>query len=161
LRVVVVNPDEWSSQAKVAAAFGVSSSAVQKWINEGGCPGADNTYPVNAICQWREGYWRDRVAAASGDPILASDGESDVKERYTLAMARLREMDLEERQRNLLDRDTMMSGFMEGVAVLRNACERLQLECEPLAFEIMDEALQQVIKKVGERFSDSSGLDSE
>lgn len=52
----------WRSQADVAKAFGVSETAVQKWLARG-MPGRKGSYPVAEICVWYRERCEQRLIA--------------------------------------------------------------------------------------------------
>lgn len=135
----------------MAALFGRAENTVLKWVGRG-MPGENGNYPLQAVIQWREQYWEQRLAEASGDPMLVDESDSPALERYRLAQAKLREMDIEERSRNLIDREAAVVGFMQAAALIRASHERLQLEFGPDAHAIVEEAMDAAIKLVSEQF---------
>ena len=95
---VVVN-ENWESttQTIVATIFGVSPRAVRKWEIDKGCPrNADGTFNLRDVVAWWQTEYDERLAA------LETDAQSDWLEKKREYEAKLKELDLNERKRELI-----------------------------------------------------------
>jgi hypothetical protein len=111
------------------------------------------------------GWWVDRemqkrrrretIPAASpsgdnGDPLLVAEGvASPALEKYREARAALAELDLQERQRDLLPRQAVHEVFGRIASRLRDAGEQLGREHGSEAHEVLDEALSDSQRELG------------
>ena len=88
-----------------------------------------------------------KLAAGDGDDPLMAGASTPALERYRLARAKLAELELEQREGNVLLRDVLHEGFGEIASMLRRASERLDRQCGREAYEILDEALTNAERK--------------
>lgn len=124
-------------------------------------PGRPGHYDLSEIHAW----WRDygpgkkRTAAVSSedDPLLA-DGDSPGLERYRLAKAAIAELDLEERKKSLLSRDTVRMVLSRWGSILRRVGERFQKTCPEAASALCD-ALDECDHVIGYELGDSANDD--
>ena len=146
-----------TSRANVNDVFGASSTAtVQKWI-DGGMPRLKvrgqrgrYTYPVIEIMQWlrTEGSWRPGLRSAGSVPdddelLMIGEADSPALERYRLARAKTAELDLAQRNEELVSVDLMRNLLLRMATELRQNCiEALVSRYGPDAGEIVNRALE-------------------
>lgn len=95
-----------SRRADVAAFFGQSIQAVDKWIGAG-MPGSRNAYDLHKIVVWlrTEGPWRPRGGGGTVEDLLTEGPESEWSEEYRKWKARIAEVDYQERVETLMSVD--------------------------------------------------------
>lgn len=140
-----------TSREQLSFLFGVSPATVQKWAARG-MPGIDGCYSLKEMIAWRQEDLRRQVQVADGDPAMV--GDSPALERFREARAKMVELDLEERNRRLLQVDVVESGMQRAAKVLRDAVETLQREFGPEARDLIEGALDDFERIVTEDFSD-------
>lgn len=93
-------------RADVAAFFGQSIQAVDKWIGAG-MPGSRNNYDLHKIVVWlrTEGPWRPRGGGGTVEDLMNEGPESEWSEEYRKWKARIAEVDYNERVETLMSVD--------------------------------------------------------
>lgn len=128
------------SQREIGLAFGISRQAVMQWTD---CPrNPDKSYNLPSVIQWK--IERER---ATGDPYM-SGSDSPALEQYRAAKARLAELDLQERTRNLVDRAHTVKCMMEFGAVIRSCGADLERKHGAAARERLDQAIDAAVAAV-------------
>ena len=84
---------------------------------------------------------RHKLAGASGDDPLLAGVNSPALERYRSARAKLAELDLQERENQLLPLDKVHDALSRLGSIMRLAGETLQRQFGPDALAIIDDAL--------------------
>lgn len=133
-------PDiEHCSQRQLARVYGLSYQAVQKWD----CPrNDDGTYSLSAVVKWRE------ECLAADTELCGGGSDSPALEQYRAAKARLAELDLQERTKNLVDRAHTVKCMMEFGAVIRSCGADLERKHGAAARERLDQAIDAAVAAV-------------
>ena len=145
------------SQRDLASALGVDPSTVQQWVRDG--------LPRNRAGKNRYKYcipcgaeWMRRIAAAGApqrepvDDELLVGCDSPALERYRLAAAKLKELDLEERKTSLLPRDKVRTALGRFSLILRQLGERLGKRYGPEAQLSLKDAIDDCRRVVDDEF---------
>ena len=135
-----------TTQAAVAAVFGVERSTVGAWVQKG-MPGKQGRFDLVAIACW---YRLDGPGAAPVDDPLLQVGDSPALERYRSARAKSAELDLALRKKELVDLEKLRLLLGRWHTVLRRTGERLGRRCGADAQAILDEALDELRSIVGQ-----------
>ncbi len=139
---------EVATQAECAKFFGLSSRTIQIWISEG-CPGQKGAYPLDAMLQWgKNNKW-----CKSSDPLLAG-GDSDNLERYRGVKADLAEIDLQERQGEMVNMTAVRPAFITSLGFMKAAGEQLDRQYGNDALNILLEAWENAINHIKDAFGD-------
>jgi hypothetical protein len=157
----------WVTIATLAEVFGVSTQHIQKLTRDLPAkivrPSKKRGTPTWVCGRGFVDWWvaralrrrRDRVPSAStaaegnGDPLLVAEGvASPALEKYREARAALAELDLQERQRDLLPRQAVHEVFGRIASRLRDAGEQLGREHGSEAHDVLTEALDDAEREV-------------
>lgn len=150
----------WVKIAALAEVFGVSTQHIQQTVDD---------LPAEIVRRstkrgqphWIHGpgfveWWVERAlrkrrapSGDNGDPLLVADAPaSPALERYREARADLAALELAERQRDLLPRQTVHEVFGRIASRLRDAGEQLGREHGSEAHEVLSEALDDAEREV-------------
>lgn len=137
---------------EMAEHLGVSLQSIRNWMREPDWPGAgDGSVSLDDLSVWR--YRRDvGEQLAAGDDFTGSDSPN--LERMRKARADIWELELDAKRGNFLPRDDVHQLLGELASVLRGAGERLQKQCGLDARDIMEEGLQEFLRRMEERLGD-------
>lgn len=157
----------WVTIATLAEVFGVSTQHIQKLTRNLPTtivrPSKKRGTPTWVCGRGFVEWWVDRamqkrrrretVASPSGDngdPLLVAEGvASPALEKYRETRAALAELDLQERQRDLLPRQMVHEVFGRIASRLRDAGEQLGREHGSEAHEVLTEALDDSQRELG------------
>lgn len=120
----------WSvlSQREVAEFCGVDPGTIQTWVRQGlprhGAGKGRFRYDLSEIHRWTHARKADPPAAAGDDPLLAGT-DSPGLERYRLARAALAELELDERQKNVVRVEVIRDALLRFADILRRLGDRL------------------------------------
>jgi phage terminase Nu1 subunit (DNA packaging protein) len=156
------------SQPTLARVFGVSERTVQRWgaLGSGAFPGglddtrvgAGATYDLPAAVAWRLALEAERLAGENGDAIALDAARA----RRELAVAALREHELEVRRRELVPREAARELWNEGVTTLVAEIRRLPARFadvvnpdDPAAGEdALERVAEELMRSLHEAFAD-------
>lgn len=141
----------WIAKTAIEAAqfLGINRRQFQDYIAKG-CPGSRGNYPLKEIVQWvRHNVWCKRQVV--GEELLEGP-VSPALERFREARANLAELDLREREGELVDRETVHTGVVAIAGLVRSAGEQLQRQYGADAQAILDDALDDAEREIQERF---------
>jgi phage terminase Nu1 subunit (DNA packaging protein) len=149
--------DPWCAkrQADVARFFGVSVDTVKNWAKQG-MPGKSPAYPLDDIAQWlrRDGPWQPHARHRGVDDELEDEAEvSEGLERYRLAKAALAELELAERQHQLVSVERIREGLLRWSVILKRAGERLRKRFGTDAHRVVTEALAECGRVIDDEFA--------
>jgi phage terminase Nu1 subunit (DNA packaging protein) len=122
----------------------VSIDTVKNWAKQG-LPGERGRFDLAEVIPWLRTNGpcnHVRKAVAGDDDELLSGESSPALERYRLARAQSAELDLEERKRALLSRETVRAVLIRWGAIFRRIGERFQKTC-PEAAAALNDALDE------------------
>jgi hypothetical protein len=159
----------WVKVATLAPIIGIGVKWLQNLVKElpkgvvrrSHQPGVPTWIDAPGFVQWwvdremQKRRRRETVPAASssgnnGDPLLVADAPaSPALERYREARADLAALELAERQRDLLPRQTVHEVFGRIASRLRDAGEQLGREHGSEAHEVLTEALDDSEREIG------------
>lgn len=152
---------EWTAgrHADVSQFFGVSIDTVKAWAKRG-MPGKPNAYRLDLIAQWlrTEGPWRQHIKV--DDPLLADGADSPGLERYRLAKAALAELDLAERQHQLVSVERLREQLLRWAVILKRLGQRVQKRWGPDAHRAIEDALGECQRVVDDEFGDATDRSS-
>lgn len=159
VRDAIFGPDRsrWIARSadEVAAFFGVNRRTVMDWIARG-MPHGKGYYPLDRIQKWKIAY--DKNRKSDEDPMLG--GDSPALEQYRAARARLAELDLAEREGEILRADVMRDTLTRWSALIRDAGEILQRQFGIEASNVLSEALEDAEREVIAAIDDGLRVDT-
>ena len=154
---------------QLATVCGVSATTIKDWKARSDSPiGESGPYDVFAIGKWvghrdanLTGNNKQKRLNLSDDPLL-SGFDSPALEAYRQAKAALANLDLAERERELIPLDRLQQFHSDMAAVLRQASDTLQRHHGPEALAIIEEALREMDRKRNDFFGtdDAAGADA-
>jgi hypothetical protein len=146
--------ENWVTPQALAAVFGVSYQQIHRCLKYLPSEAVRRSAEGRKTRVWVQGpafvdFWVERAfrqrrapSGDNGDPdIEATAGLSPALERYREARADHAELDLQERQRDLLPRERVHKVFLQIGRRLRDAGEQLQREHGAEAHEVLVEAI--------------------
>jgi len=155
---------------QLATVCGVSATTIKEWKRQESCPiGESGPYDVFAIGKWvghrdanLTGNNRQKRLPLGDDPLLAGF-DSPALEEYRRAKAALANLDLAQRERELIPLERLQLFHAEMAHVLRQASDTLQRHHGPEALAIIEEALREMDRKRNDFFGtdDAAGTDTE
>ena len=156
-------PDQFvvRKRADLAKALGVSVGRVDQFLAGGmGLLKTDGAYSVAACKAWvadhvqkHGGNRGKRQPPADSDEALMDPtitGTSPALERFRHARAGLAELELQAKQGQFLPRQLVHECFGRVASLLRAAGDRLKKDYGPEALKILNEALEDALRAVGE-----------
>jgi len=123
------NSIQFASKTTMAVALGVNRNTVQTWTGKPDFPGGSRgPWRLDAVVPWIMG--RQLRRAPVDDPLL--DGpDSPALERYRAARASLSEIELQQRQRQLINVDEFCEWWTAEIAApIRRAVEALNCDSD-------------------------------
>lgn len=140
--------------------MGVGMRTIRDWVAAGAPRKTVRGYDVAAVREWRQ----KNLKPAPGhgppqngtDPLLVGS-DSPALERYRLARAKHEELDLAERERQLVSREDLHSWLVQLSNTLRAAGDRLQRMHGVDALRIVEEALDEFDRQVKEKLGSANG----
>lgn len=156
--MVVVADDERfiaTSREELAMLFGRSVSLIQKWAAKG-MPGEVGRYDLGEVLRWREQQWEQRLAVASGDPLLVDPEDTPGLERYRLARAEHEELKVAKLRETMVAVDDVLGGLLRGMDFIRAAGDELQQRFGPDAHRVIDGAIDNAIRMFQDTMGDAS-----
>ena len=166
--------------AEVAEAAQVSQKTISNWMHltppmpsrevgkRRGYPKRE--FPLDEIFAWYinlgpgKRAWRqldtpDRVAALSEEDLLLAAADTPAMERLRTAKAKLAELDLAERLKQLVPLEEVLNDFADLALHLRGVGEKLAIQCGPLAQQLLNYGLDEFLLKLARRLpANSSSL---
>lgn len=146
------------SQRDLASVLGIDPSTVQQWV-QGGLPrsrAGKNRYKYCIPCA---AQWMRRIAEGNApktmqvdDELLATDDDSPALERYRLASARLKELELQERRASLSPRDKVRVALGRFASILRQFGDRLGKRYGPEAQLSLKDAINDCRRVIDDEF---------
>lgn len=117
-------PIALQTQQQLADLFGVTPVTIGRWIASG-CPGSRGAYPLKEILAWVRtvGPWREKIPR-DADELLYGSTDCPELRRYRAAKASLAELELAERQGELIRVDQLHEGILRMATVLRRYGEK-------------------------------------
>lgn len=150
-------PDPWAvkRQADVATFFGVSVDTVKNWAKQG-MPGKATAYQVDQIAQWlrRDGPWQPHLRLRAEEDEDLEGEASPGLERYRNAKASLAELELSQRQHQLVTVEKVREGLLRWAVVIKRAGERIRKRFGADAHRIVTEALEECGRVINDEFAD-------
>jgi phage terminase Nu1 subunit (DNA packaging protein) len=122
-----MNVDDLATVAELALLFGVHRHTVDTWVKDGlpatrtGAVGSAMLAPVKDAVRWVRENDAARAKAALERARQEADGEETSKARKLAADARMRELDLAEREGKLVDVAQVEDAWQQQVAAVREA----------------------------------------
>lgn len=112
---------------EVAFVVGVTRRTVQDWQKRG-CPGERGRYPLRAIIEWcKANVWKAKPALVlTGEEAALADGsDSPALERWREARAAMAEIDLQQRQGDMVALEDVAEMMRIAASRFREAGEKL------------------------------------
>lgn len=140
---------------EAAQAFGVSARTVEKW-RANGCPGEPGNYNLIEMARWREA--RDR-------PTESANGEgTDWQDRYREMKAKLAELELKLKLKELIPRDEVEREWFRRIDIAKAALLGLPRKMAPALFGLtirkIDELLSAQIEEILKGFAGQNDNES-
>ncbi len=145
------------SQREVARYFKEQPRTIERWRAEG-MPGKRGCYDLQEIMFWAAGKGKLKIAAPklqADDPMMVGDSNSEALERYRLARAQREEIKLAEDCEQVIKRDRYLDFNRTFFAPLRLAQETFKRKQDHDAFQIVDEAIDEMGRRLAD-FNDSA-----
>jgi phage terminase Nu1 subunit (DNA packaging protein) len=143
------------SGTEIGELLGVSRAAVSLWAKDG-CPKSNKgKFRLSEVVKWLEDRAAEKASLGEDfDPkMLSGSGEYvDDKARYLAAAADLKEIQVAEKRREILDRAEVHRVFGNLGGLLRGAGENLQRQFGAGALAIIDEVLEDLVQMVKGEF---------
>lgn len=149
--------------AQVANNYDVNIDTVKRWRSQG-MPGESGKYPLQDISRWlrSEGPWKPHAKPVQAeDELLVSEGDSVGLERYRLAKAGLAELDLRERQGELIHRESCREAFAMIAMRIRRMGERHGKMFGPESARSVNATIEECEDLLVTHFSSKSTVDDE
>lgn len=135
---------------EAAKALGVGEATVDRWLREPGFPGKSGDrgrrngyFPIAAIRQWAE----SRASGRAGN----AEATSDAKRRKLEAEAATRELELEERLGQLVDRSDVESVVSQQIATARSLLEEIPEAIAAALPAKMPERIKRLVARTARR----------
>lgn len=136
----------------VARFLRISERQVRRLIDEGmpRTPAGDRrfAYDLSEIARWRLKREEEQLA----DPLLRPDIPGTELERLREVTRKLKELDLADRQANLIPRDELLEGLGLLATSLRTAADHFREMSNEKAAKILDDAVSQYEAEVARQF---------
>lgn len=132
------------SAEEAAAVLGISSRQFKSYLPRG-CPGSPKNYPMSDIIAWcKEHVWKAKpgLVLTGEDAALAEGVDSPSLERWRAARADMAELDLHQRQQELVALSDVHELFVLTAQVYRDAGDQLVRQFGNAAGDIIAQALE-------------------
>jgi hypothetical protein len=137
-----------ATQTAVAAVFGLSTSAIQKWE----CPrNQDGSYNIPAVINWRVDSECEKRMPPDFDPDVAT-ADTPAAERLRIIKGDILELDLGVKRKQLMARDDVREIMRTLCGLIRNATESLQREYGNDAADIIRDAINELEPEMERKF---------
>lgn len=130
-----------TSLSQVARFFGVSTKTISHWKNRG-MPAVPKAYNLSEIAAWRLQYEREQSRRQVDEALLKADSQSPALERFRAARAALSEIELAERQEELLPLSLIQPFHNQLAHYIREAGEIMKRNGHTDAHEILNEQIE-------------------
>lgn len=139
------------TQEEVAAFFGVSARTVRQWRAAWESEGVSwwkagrdkQSYPLDAIAQWRIAQTQPRRPAAAPRPTAADDGQPPL-ERFRAARADLAEMERDRQLGAMVERVVIEEVMATTARTIRHGVERCCKGCQKVMVEALEAGLREL-----------------
>lgn len=140
-----------TTQQEAGELLGVGARQVAEYMRRG-CPGESGHYPLPEMVAWcKQHVWTRRVVTAGDDPD--EDDDSPALERLRSARASIAELELREREGELLRQEHVHTAYAMLGETVRRGMEQVQRD-HPEAAEILNENLDDLEREYRDRFGD-------
>ena len=136
----------------VANVIGIDRVTYHTWRNQGAPQKTNNGWPITDTIAWaKDTKWGGASIEDSDDPLMFGHN-SPALEDYRKAKARLAELDLAEKQGNLLAAEHVEDGLNRVSSLIRGLCEQTKLRFPPEYLELLNQCLDDLEREFSECF---------
>jgi phage terminase Nu1 subunit (DNA packaging protein) len=149
-----------NTMTELAAFCGVAVKTIQHWKETEGFPvEEDGSWSPFKVGQWHA--IRNAIPTApAGDEDTGDEANNPWLEEYRKEKTLLARMDRRERERGLLDRERTHSFMLRVASLLRGVTDKLQRMFGESAYEILNDAIDDMEAETEREFADDPEFDT-